>query len=120
MQQGTGLPGPRVQDIILVASALCRGGAGTDPRRGRRPLGHDRALRPRRERVRARGDAVIDSITPHVVSFTATRELLRRHQEGLPSGMELADMMATSRELGEVGGFEGLSDIERATTERGT
>ena len=62
----------------------------------------------------------IDSITPHVVTFAATRELLRRHQEGLPSGMELADIMATYRELGEVGGFEGLYDIERATTERGT
>jgi methylisocitrate lyase len=62
----------------------------------------------------------IDSITPHAVTFAATRELLRRHQEGLPSGMELADIMATYRELGDVGGFEGLYDIERATTERGT
>jgi 2-methylisocitrate lyase-like PEP mutase family enzyme len=62
----------------------------------------------------------IDSITPHVVTFAATEELLRRHQEGLPSGVELADIMATYRALGDVGGFEGLYDIERATTERGT
>jgi len=62
----------------------------------------------------------IDSITPHVVTFAATQELLRRHQEGLPSGLELADIMATYRELGDVGGFEGLYEIERATTERGT
>jgi 2-methylisocitrate lyase-like PEP mutase family enzyme len=62
----------------------------------------------------------IDSITPHAVTFAATRELLRRHQEGLPSGMELADIMANYRALGEVGGLEGLYDIERATTERGT
>jgi methylisocitrate lyase len=62
----------------------------------------------------------IDSITPHAVTFAATRELLRRHKEGLPSGMELADIMVTYRELGDIGGFDGLYDIERATTERGT
>ena len=62
----------------------------------------------------------IDSITPHVVTFAATRELLRRHLEGLPSGAEGSDIMATYRELGDVGGFEGLYDIERATTEQGT
>jgi 2-methylisocitrate lyase-like PEP mutase family enzyme len=62
----------------------------------------------------------IDSITPHAVTFAATRDLLRRHREGLPSGVELPDIMATYRELGDVGGFEGLYDIERATTERGS
>jgi 2-methylisocitrate lyase-like PEP mutase family enzyme len=62
----------------------------------------------------------IDSITPHAAVFAATRQLLQRHREGLPSGMELADIMGTYRELGDTAGFEGLYDIERATTERGT
>jgi 2-methylisocitrate lyase-like PEP mutase family enzyme len=62
----------------------------------------------------------IDSITPHVAIYRATRDLLERHQRGQPSGIEPTEVMSTYRELGRVAGFEGLYDIERATTEPGT
>jgi len=62
----------------------------------------------------------IDSITPHVVVFQATKDLLERHARGEGSGIESPTLMARYRELGTTAGLEGLYDIERRTTEPGT
>jgi len=62
----------------------------------------------------------IDSITPHVAVYQATKDLLERHLRGEGSGVEVQDLMARYRELGTTAGFEPLYDIERATTEPGT
>jgi len=62
----------------------------------------------------------IDSITPHVAIYRATKDLLERRQRGEGSGLDPRDLMAVYRELGTTGGFEELYDIERSTTEPGT
>ena len=62
----------------------------------------------------------IDSITPHVAVHRATKELLERHLRGERSGIDAAELMASYRELGQVGGIDELYEIERRTTEPGT
>ena len=62
----------------------------------------------------------IDSMTPQVLTYRVTKELLERHLQGEPSGLEPRELMRSYRELATTGGFEGLYDIERATTEPGT
>ena len=62
----------------------------------------------------------IDSMTPHVLTYRATKDLLERHLRGEPSGLETRELMRSYRELGTTGGFDELYDIERATTEPGT
>jgi 2-methylisocitrate lyase-like PEP mutase family enzyme len=61
-----------------------------------------------------------DPLTPHVATYRATKDLLERHHRGEPTGIDAAEVMTLYRELGTTGGFEGLYDIERATTEVGT